>query len=143
MTTLPLSDLASFHHFVGMKLQSRSAAELSPEEVLQLWQEHRASLAAIGEGLADVAAGRTAPADTVFGSCKRNLTANEPPGADHPPCGRGNSPDPGLSPSRSYGLDDSPRLASLTLDWDQSEYFTERQLQILARMRAVNTSPKR
>lgn len=51
--------LESFHHFLGKQLERDDAAEMSPEQALALWREEQETLAAIREGLDDVAAGRT------------------------------------------------------------------------------------
>ena len=51
--------LESFHRFVGKQLASEAAVLMSPEEALVLWREEQETLAAIREGLEDVAAGRT------------------------------------------------------------------------------------
>ncbi len=51
--------LASFHKFVERQLASEAIVLMSPEEALALWREEHETLAAIREGLEDVAAGRT------------------------------------------------------------------------------------
>jgi predicted transcriptional regulator len=48
---------------------------MSPEQALALWREHEESLAAIREGLADVEAGRTRPADEVLRELREELDA--------------------------------------------------------------------
>ncbi len=53
--------LESFHRFVGEQLQNAAAVDMSPEKALALWREEQETLAAIREGLEDVAAGRTIP----------------------------------------------------------------------------------
>jgi predicted transcriptional regulator len=57
------SVLADFHRFIGEKLQSDDAAQLSPEQALALWRERQETVQAIREGLADVEAGRTKQLD--------------------------------------------------------------------------------
>ncbi len=66
MQSLQLNTLASFHEFVGQQLASEAAAQMSPELALALWREREETLAAIREGLADVEAGRTYPAEDVM-----------------------------------------------------------------------------
>ena len=51
--------LESFHKFVERNLASEDIVLMSPEEALVLWREEQETLAAIREGLEDVAAGRT------------------------------------------------------------------------------------
>lgn len=59
MTLSKPTGLESFHEFVGKQLSSESAVLMSPEEALALWRQEQETLAAIREGLEDVAAGRT------------------------------------------------------------------------------------
>ena len=51
--------LESFHNFVGKQLASEAAVLMSPEEALALWRAEQDTIAAIREGLEDVAAGPT------------------------------------------------------------------------------------
>ena len=51
--------IASFHKFVERQLASEAIVLMSPEEALALWREEQETLAAIREGLEEVAAGRT------------------------------------------------------------------------------------
>jgi hypothetical protein len=53
--------LESFHRFVGKQLETNAAVDMSPERAVALWREEQETLAAIHEGLDDVAAGRTMP----------------------------------------------------------------------------------
>lgn len=53
------SSLKSFHNFIGKQLAPEATVLMSPEEALALWREEQEALAAIREGLDDVAAGRT------------------------------------------------------------------------------------
>lgn len=53
--------LESFHRFVGKQLETEAAVDMSPEKAVALWREEQAALAAIREGLGDVAAGHTVP----------------------------------------------------------------------------------
>lgn len=52
--------LESFHRFLGKQLETEAAIDMSPEQALEIWREEWETLAAIREGLEDVAAGRTA-----------------------------------------------------------------------------------
>jgi len=65
--------LASFHEFVGQHLASASAAQMTPERALRLWREREETIAAIREGLADVEASRTFPADVVVRELRAKL----------------------------------------------------------------------
>jgi hypothetical protein len=63
MSTNSQGELASFHQFVAIKLYE-NRADLSPEEVLDLWREHHPlpdddpdAVAAVEEALADIEAG--------------------------------------------------------------------------------------
>jgi hypothetical protein len=49
----------SFHKFVGQQLASEDSALMSPDEALAFRRQEQETLAAIGEGLDDVASGRT------------------------------------------------------------------------------------
>ncbi|MDZ4687026.1 MAG: hypothetical protein SH850_18270 [Planctomycetaceae bacterium] len=69
----PTSTLESFHQFVGQQLASATAEPMSPEQALALWRERQDSLVAIREGLADVEAGRTRPADEVIRELRAKL----------------------------------------------------------------------
>ena len=51
--------LESFQNFVAKQLASGAAVALSPDEALALWREEQEVLAAISEGMSDVAEGRT------------------------------------------------------------------------------------
>lgn len=53
--------LESFHRFLGKQLEADSTVDMSPEMALQLWRDEQETLAALREGLADIAAGRTTP----------------------------------------------------------------------------------
>jgi len=55
--------LQSFHIFVEKQLASKSTSHMSPEEALAAWREEQANLAAIRDGLEDIAAGRTKSLD--------------------------------------------------------------------------------
>lgn len=65
--------LERFHAFVAERIHGGNAAELSPEEVLILWREKEETLAAIREGLADMEAGRTWPAEDVLRELRQGL----------------------------------------------------------------------
>jgi len=67
------STLESFHQFVGQQLAATTAEPMSPEQALALWRERQESLAAIREGLADVEAGRTRPAEDVLRELRAEL----------------------------------------------------------------------
>ncbi|MDX1966473.1 MAG: hypothetical protein SFV23_04810 [Planctomycetaceae bacterium] len=73
MHAAPPSALEQFHHFVGQQLQSEAAGKMSPEQAVALWHEHVASMAAIHEGLADLEAGRTRPAEEVLRELRGRL----------------------------------------------------------------------
>jgi len=73
MQALEPNTLASFHQFVGQQLASEAAANMSPELALALWRERENVLAAIREGLADVEAGRTYPAEDVIRDLRAEL----------------------------------------------------------------------
>lgn len=66
MPTPQINALANFHQFVGQQLASEDAAQMSPELAVAIWREREETLAAIREGLADVEAGRTFPAEDVI-----------------------------------------------------------------------------
>jgi predicted transcriptional regulator len=66
MPTPQINTLASFHQFIGQQLASENAAQMSPELAVAIWRERVETLTAIREGLADVEAGRTFPADDVI-----------------------------------------------------------------------------
>lgn len=68
--------LVEFHKFVGQQLQQADAPLMSPEEALARWREHQETLAAIREGLADIEAGRTRPAEEVLNDLKARLSAS-------------------------------------------------------------------
>jgi len=63
LNTSEATGLQSFHNFVQKQLASNSTSPMSPEEALAAWREEQATLAAIGEGLEDIAAGRTKSLD--------------------------------------------------------------------------------
>ena len=73
MQSLQPNTLASFHQFIGQQLASESAAQMSPELALAMWRERQDALAAIREGLADVDAGRTFPAEDVIREMRAEL----------------------------------------------------------------------
>ena len=73
MQSLQPTTLASFHQFIGQQLASESAAQMSPELALAMWRERQDAVAAIREGLADVDAGRTYPADDVIRELRAEL----------------------------------------------------------------------
>jgi predicted transcriptional regulator len=73
MPSLQPSTLESFHEFVARQLASGTAAQMSPEQALARWREREESLAAIREGLADVEAGRTRPAEEVLRELRAEL----------------------------------------------------------------------
>jgi len=73
MQSLQPSTLANFHEFIGQQLASGSAAQMSPELALALWRERQDSVVAIREGLADVEAGRTYPAEDVIRELRAEL----------------------------------------------------------------------
>lgn len=59
ITNVPeMSELQSFHNFVGRHLASQPGTRMSPAQALAEWREYQASLAAIKEGIEDIAAGR-------------------------------------------------------------------------------------
>lgn len=66
MPSMHPTTLENFHQFLGQQLASEAAAQMSPEQALALWREREESVAAIREGLADVEAGRTRPAEDVL-----------------------------------------------------------------------------
>jgi predicted transcriptional regulator len=66
MQSLQLNNLASFHKFVGQQLASDAETHMSPEEALALWKEREETIEAVREGLSDVEAGRSYPADDVI-----------------------------------------------------------------------------
>jgi len=73
MPTPRISTLASFHQFVGQQLASEDTAQMSPELAVAFWREREETLAAIREGLADVEAGRTFPAEDVIRELRAEL----------------------------------------------------------------------
>lgn len=73
MPSLQTNALASFHQFIGQQLASESAAQMSPELALAMWRERQDAVAAIREGLADVDAGRTYPAEDVIREMRAEL----------------------------------------------------------------------
>jgi len=73
MPTPRHSTLASFHQFVGQQLASEDTAQMSPELAVAIWREREETLAAIREGLADVEAGRTFPAEDVIRELRAEL----------------------------------------------------------------------
>lgn len=73
MTTETRTELNDFHVFVGRQLAKVGPAPC-PEACVQLWRERSEVLAAVGEGLADVEAGRTYPLDEFL----KELHARQP-----------------------------------------------------------------
>jgi predicted transcriptional regulator len=73
MSSHPTSTLEDFHQFVGRQLASPTAEPMSPEQALALWRERQETLAAIRQGLADVEAGRTRPAEDVLRELRAKL----------------------------------------------------------------------
>ncbi len=73
MPTPQLNTLANFHQFVGQQLASEDAAQMSPELAVAIWREREETLTAIREGLADVEAGRTFPAEDVIHELRTEL----------------------------------------------------------------------
>ena len=79
MASVRANDARAFHEFLGAKL-ANGGGELTLEECLDLWEidnqsaEERAeTLHAIRQGLADVEAGRTRPAeDVVRDLCRKH-----------------------------------------------------------------------
>lgn len=63
MSIHEVSPLADFHRFIGEQLQSTATAYISPEDALALWRERHEACLAVGEGLADIEAGRAKPLD--------------------------------------------------------------------------------
>ena len=68
-----IDDLRAFHEFVGRKLAEGGSDSPSPQDCLDLWlienrspEEETETLEAICEGFADLAAGRTRPAEDVM-----------------------------------------------------------------------------
>ena len=66
-------DLRAFHEFVGRKLAEGGSEPASPQECLDLWlvenqppEEQAATWEAIRQGLDDMRAGRTRPAEDVL-----------------------------------------------------------------------------
>lgn len=57
LKTSEATGLQSFHNFVEKQLASNSTSPMSPEEALAAWREEQVTLAAIREGLEDIAAG--------------------------------------------------------------------------------------
>ncbi len=69
------AEIDEFEAFVRQRLQAGESAP-SLEDCLRLWrkeQEHAATLAAIREGLDDVARGRVRPADEVLQELRAEL----------------------------------------------------------------------
>lgn len=60
------NELQEFSDFVGKLLKTEGADRLSPQQAVAIWRGQQETLAAIREGLADVEAGRTQPADVAF-----------------------------------------------------------------------------
>lgn len=58
---MSVTSLERFYQFVGSKIHTEGDSDLSPEDVLRLWREREATLAAIREGLSEVASGETIP----------------------------------------------------------------------------------
>jgi hypothetical protein len=92
-------ELRSFHEFVGRKLAEGGSEPPSPQECLDLWlieyqtpEDQRETMEAIRQGLDDMDAGRTRPAEDVLRDLcrKHNLACrNELPGRpDRPRRGR-------------------------------------------------------
>jgi predicted transcriptional regulator len=73
MNATAATPLESFHRFVSEQLRSGAAGEISPEQALRLWREKEETLAAVREGLADIEAGRTWPADEVLRELRQSL----------------------------------------------------------------------
>jgi predicted transcriptional regulator len=73
MPTPQINTLASFHQFVGQQLASEDTAQMSPELAIAIWREREETLDAIREGLADVEAGRTFPAEEVIRQLRAEL----------------------------------------------------------------------
>lgn len=75
-----IDELRSFHEFVGRKLAEGGSDPLSPQDCLDLWlfenqmpEERSATLEAIRQGLDDLSAGRTRPAEDVLGNlCRKH-----------------------------------------------------------------------
>lgn len=75
-----IDELRSFHEFVGRKLAEGGSDSLSPQDCLDLWlfenqtpEERSATLEAIRQGLDDLSAGRTRPAEDVLGNlCRKH-----------------------------------------------------------------------
>lgn len=73
---MPISSqapLASFHHFISQYLAEHEAGSLSPDQALQRWKEHEATLAAIQSGLDDIHSGRVRPANEVLTELRKQL----------------------------------------------------------------------
>ena len=68
-----INTLANFHQFVGQQLASEDAAQMSPELAVAIWREREETLAAIREGLADVEAGLTYPAEDFIRELRAEL----------------------------------------------------------------------
>ncbi len=66
MPAQSLTELQSFHEFVARQLASDAHGGLTVEETLDRWRAEQTNLAAIREGLADIAAGRTRPCADVL-----------------------------------------------------------------------------
>jgi hypothetical protein len=73
MPTPQINTLASFYQFIGQQLASERAAQMSPELAVAIWREREETRTAIREGLADVEAGRTFPADDVMRELRTEL----------------------------------------------------------------------
>lgn len=65
--------LERFQAFVAERIRRGNAAEMTPEEALVLWREKEKTLAAVREGLADIEAGRTWPAEDVLRELRQEL----------------------------------------------------------------------
>ncbi len=84
MATERTNDPRAFHDFLGAKL-SNGGSDLTLEECLDLWEyenqsdeERDDTLAAVREGLADVEAGRTRPAEDVIRDLCRKYNLADP-----------------------------------------------------------------
>lgn len=83
MATERANDLQAFRDFLDAKL-SNSGGDLTPQECLELWEvenqteeERGETLEAIRQGLADVDAGRTRPAEDVIRElCRKHHLAD-------------------------------------------------------------------
>jgi len=73
MKTAEPTPLESFHDFLVEQIRAGTAADLSPDEVLSIWKEREATIAAVRESLADIEAGRTYPAADVLEELRQGL----------------------------------------------------------------------